>query len=652
MIALQKKSGGIRPIAIGYSLRRLASKCVNKHALTVLKDTFTPSQLGVGVSGGCEAAVHAARRFLASMPENYVVVKIDFSNAFNCIRRDAVLAAVADSVPEIYGFCHLAYHQTSFLQYGQNTIESQEGVQQGDPLGPLLFCLTVHPLLLSLSSDLTFGFLDDFTIGGSISTVAADVASIRSKGALLGLSLNPGKSEVISHSGNITHKQFIGFNQFAVDHATLLGAPIFSGPAMDASLSILLDNLKLASDRLNLISAHDALVLLKTCLGGPKLQYVLRTSPCCDHPLLPQFDELLRLNITKICNLSLTDDQWLQASLPVWSGGLGVRSVVMLAPSAFLASAAGTLPLQDRILRHIQTVNEDIGFSLNRWALLSGRSVDDSSTIVFSQKALDSVVVTYTFQSLLSTQKTQYHQARLLAAAAVHSGDWLHALPISACGLRLNDESVRVAVGLRLGSELCQPFYCICGSVVDSLGAHALSCKRNPGRSQRHHMINDIVWRALQKAGFPSVKEPHGLIRSDGKRPDGLTLIPWREGRCATWDVTVTDTVAASYLGISSSSAASAAEAAAKRKEAKYIDICRSHHFFPIAFETFGPINEVGSAFISALGHRISLVTDDPRETFFLFQRLSVAVQRFNAVSFTNSFGSICNQFVDQPRRT
>jgi hypothetical protein len=145
LIALQKKSGGIRPIAIGYSLRRLAAKCVNKYALTVLKDNFTPSQLGVGVSGGCEAAVHATRRFLANMPDNFVVVKIDFSNAFNCIRRDSVLAAVADSVPEIYRFCHLAYRHTSILQYSQQTVASEEGVQQGDPLGPLLFCLAVHP---------------------------------------------------------------------------------------------------------------------------------------------------------------------------------------------------------------------------------------------------------------------------------------------------------------------------------------------------------------------------------------------------------------------------------------------------------------------------------------------------------------------------
>jgi hypothetical protein len=111
--------------------------------------------------------------------------------------------------------------------------------------------------------------------------------------------------------------------------------------------------------------------------------------------------------------------------------------------------------------------------------------------------------------------------------------------------------------------------------------------------------------------------------------------------------VTVTDTVVISYLGISSSIAASAIEAAAKRREAKYIEICRSHHFFPIVIEPFGPINEVCSAFISTLGYRISLVTDDPCETCFLFQRLSVAVQHFNAVGID----LFCKQFVVQPRR-
>ena len=60
---------------------------------------------------------------------------------------------------------------------------------------------------------------------------------------------------------------------------------------------------------------------------------------------------LLRTAISKICNVSLSDDQWLQASLPEKSGGLGISRVSSLASSAFLASAVGTRDLQNQILR-------------------------------------------------------------------------------------------------------------------------------------------------------------------------------------------------------------------------------------------------------------------------------------------------------------
>jgi hypothetical protein len=93
---------------------------------------------------------------------------------------------------------------------------------------------------------------------------------------------------------------------------------------------------------------------------------------------------------------------------------------------------------------------------------------------------------------------------------------------------------------------------------------------------------------------------------------------------------------------MSSSCAGSAAEAAATRKEEKYTAISANYHFFPLAFETFGPINQAGCEFLSSLGHRLSLVLDDdPRETSFLFQRLSVSIQRFNSVCFNNSFGNL-----------
>jgi len=54
-----------------------------------LRSYFYPQQLGVGTPGGCEAAVHSARRYLEALSEDHVLVKLEFSNTFNSLHRQA-----------------------------------------------------------------------------------------------------------------------------------------------------------------------------------------------------------------------------------------------------------------------------------------------------------------------------------------------------------------------------------------------------------------------------------------------------------------------------------------------------------------------------------------------------------------------------------
>ena len=122
-------------------------------------------------------------------------------------------------------------------------------------------------------------------------------------------------------------------------------------------------------------------------------------------------------------------------------------------------------------------------------------------------------------------------QCRLTTVSAEHSRDWLHALQISACGLLLDDEAVRVAVGLRLGTNLCVSHTCPYSKLVDASGRHSLSCKLATGRTSRHQNLNDVIHRAFIRSYIPTVKEPMGLSRTYGKRMDGETLIPWQSGR-------------------------------------------------------------------------------------------------------------------------
>lgn len=642
LIALNKASGDIRPIAVGYTLRRLTSKCACAAVSSKLSVYLAPQQLGFGIPGGCEAAVHATRRFLQSMPDNHVVAKLDFRNAFNSLHRDRMLQAVSRVIPELYRYCHLAYSQSTLLSFGPYTVLSQEGPQQGDPIGPLLFCITVHPLLQSLSSQLKVGYLDDFCLGGTEQSVARDVEMVMILGQDMGLSLNVSKCELIQKPCTTCSNPFLGgFKKVDLQNMLLLGSPIMPGPELDRKLQECCSDLARAVRRLELIDAHDALVLLRSSFGTPKMQYILRCCPCYGHQALTSFDELLKTGLSRITNCDLSEMQWLQASLPVKEGGLGVSKVSELALSAYLASAAGTLHIQDQMLLQCN-VSEDqhLADYKSMWATLFPTATPPEPPLSFRQSSWNRPAVIQARSRITESATDIYSKARLLAVTAPHSADWLHARPISSCGLRLDNEAIRVAVSLRLGVPLCQPHMCLCGSMVDANGYHSLSCKKTSGRVIRHQTLNDIIWRSLSKAGIPAVKEPAGLSRTDGKRPDGMTLIPWFSGKSVVWDVSVVNTMAASYIATSSQTAAGVAEIADRRKTDKYSFLSSSYLFQPIAIETFGCFNQSGLDFIFELGRRLISISDDARERDFLFQRLSVTIQRFNAVCFSSCFVS------------
>ena len=104
--------------------------------------------------------------------------------------------------------------------------------------------------------------------------------------------------------------------------------------------------------------------------------------------------------------------------------------------------------------------------------------------------------------------------------------------------------------------------------------------------------------------------------------------------------MTVVCLTADSYIDLAIQGLGSVAEMAASRKEAKYAALQTHHIFQPITVETLGPINESARAFLDDLGLRISVLSGDDREHLFLFQRISVVIQRFNAVLLHDGFPS------------
>jgi len=162
------------------------------------------------------------------MPEDHVIIKLDLrTHSIHCA-CEAMLEAVEYVVPELYRFVYSAYTIELLLQYGNDTVKSREGPQQGDPLGPLMFCTTIKPLLSLLQSELRIGFQDDLTIGGQVDIITRDVELIKREVALLGLQLTEAKCEIICpNDSSATYKpEFADFISTPVHEMRLLGAPL------------------------------------------------------------------------------------------------------------------------------------------------------------------------------------------------------------------------------------------------------------------------------------------------------------------------------------------------------------------------------------------------------------------------------------------
>ena len=266
--------------------------------------------------------------------------------------------------------------------------------------------------------------------------------------------------------------------------------------------------------------------------------------------------------------------------------------MTLLALPAFVASAASTLSLQSDILAdRAPSDNNYLHSYLSTWSMQFG---DVPEVLPTKQPFWDRLGVLVDKALVEATLNSPHSRSSFLAACCQHSGDWLFALPIASCRLKMDDEAVRVAVGLRLGLDLCIPHQCHCVSMVDARWVHSFVCKRTPGRTARHHALNDLIARGFASAGFPVTKEPTGLFQSSGKRPDGLTRVPWQRGKKLCWDVTVTCLLADSYVTGAAYEAGLAAELAASHKEEKYAARYSRHTFEPIAI-VFGHLQLASS---------------------------------------------------------
>lgn len=145
-VAFPRPSGDLRPVAVGELWRRLVGKVGSLEVAAEARDFLESLQLDVGTKHGAEALVHSVRQWLGRNRNSAdkLLVTLDLENAFNSVDRSAFLASLRRFSPQLAPWADFCYKQPSVLLLADKRIDSSRGIQQGDPMGALLFALAIH----------------------------------------------------------------------------------------------------------------------------------------------------------------------------------------------------------------------------------------------------------------------------------------------------------------------------------------------------------------------------------------------------------------------------------------------------------------------------------------------------------------------------
>ena len=391
------------------------------------------------------------------------LLKIDFQNAFNECSRQVILDQIASHFSELFAWTQWCYGCASELQFGPHRILSTSRVQQGDPMGPLLFSLALCHLLDDIgagpaSSDdgpYKLWYLDDGSIIGKRDQVVSLYNQIKLKGPGYGLHLNPTKCELYWPSGDPTFPSFDPSIIRLQDGVSLLGSPIWGSDSFFSSFvaKTMTQINTLQSTILELDDPQVELHILRSCLSVCKVNHLLRTVPpqlLASH--LTTFDNNVRTTLSGIIHGPIPDAAWSQATLPFSLGGLGLREATRTAPAAFFASCVAAKPLVSILLPDLPMDDLTLPGELPSRSLLSatlGPDWDINPSQSSLQRALDSI----SFDCLLADSDIR-NTARLKAISTNKTSGWLQAPPLRSIGLDMPNPEFITALKIWLGIPL------------------------------------------------------------------------------------------------------------------------------------------------------------------------------------------------------
>eukprot|EP00731_Ephydatia_muelleri_P010164 Em0005g750a len=463
------------PCASGNIFGRRQANCTEQR--DKISSFFQPSQFGVACKADAEKIVPSLRRCIEEnwLSGDFVVFKVDMSNAFNMVSRQAVMDQCATYFPELFPWVSWCYGSHTSLWHTMGQISSQSGVQQGDPLGPMLFALVLHKLITSIDADddclqllLEAWYLDDGVLAGRVV-----------KSSLL-------------------------------PNLDILGAPI--GDSVHCSRFIAE---KCAMPKILL----KALVDVSTV--DLHMAFSLLRIHCADY--LKLFDEEVRLFFTSCIAVDVPDPNWQQAQLSQSFGGLGFRSLALHCSAAFIASLASSGFGSADNIHMLQAVTR---FNTR---VPPDESITAEEVLVNlpTQRALSKKLDMHAFQSLLSSS-SPVNKARILSVSAPHAGSWISVIPSTGLDLHLNSAECQIALRWWLGLDTSGGSLCphCPDTALDPLGHHAASCRHGGDVVARHNHLRDIFANFCRRAQLSVRVEVGGWDRGKPAAFDATVASP------------------------------------------------------------------------------------------------------------------------------
>ena len=519
-------------------------------------------------------------------------------------------------------FC---YSQYVPLLYNNASLQSESGVQQGDPLDPLLFSLTFWPVIEKIRDavpNLTqhTWYLDDGFVAGSDDQTRTTLDILANEGPERGLYLRKDKSELWSIvdlpsvDREVTRNMGNGFEVLGA----AVGSPVVSCLEKRVQKVVsLLENLSYLDD------PQCALGILRYCLGTPKLVYSLRINTPKRHliEVLKVFDSSQRDALDQIVGTITCENAWMQSTLPINISRLGVRQSQEQYRAAYVVSVLASDDLVQKIT-HQRTSDSRVFKEL--YAGLEPFNLNS-----YTQKKIQEAVDTEKFSELLRNQSSNREKARLQSFCLPHSGAWLAAPPVPALGLPLSPSEFQISVKYRLGFAVYEDErkcpYCRSGT-VDIFGDHAVICPGRGDAISRHDRIRDRFASACSAAKLSPVIEKRNLIAGNGSRPGDISaFMKIRSASCSRRHRNFT--IAIKHYK-SCGTSGYAIEAAEERKYAQHENNCSEQGilFVSLAVESLGGL----SVALKKALKRIALLADSrnyqSRGHAIAFDRLAQSV--------------------------